>query len=70
MDIGVESSNTATYDSGRCQVMREIVLRNHLERLLKNFPQLDGFVIRREEEMRCVLSSTPFDLVYFFFDFK
>jgi hypothetical protein len=31
MDIRVESSNTATYDTGGCQIMREIILRNNLE---------------------------------------
>ena len=60
---------TSACDIRGCQVAAQVILRNHLERLIKHLPQLDGLVVCREEIMGRILPSAPFDLVDLFFDF-
>ena len=54
----------------RCEVVREIILGHHLERLFKHLPELDGLVVGREEVVRGVLPSAPFDLVDLLLDLE
>lgn len=48
----------------------QVVLGHHLKGLLENLPQLDRLVVRREEVVGGILSSTPLDLVDLLFDFE
>lgn len=57
-------------DAARSGLGGEVVFCDHLQGLLEDFPQLDGLVVRREEVVGSVLSTTPFDLVDLLFDLE
>lgn len=46
------------------KVLRQVVLRNNFQGLFENLPEFDGLVIGRQQVVRGVLATTPFDFVY------
>jgi hypothetical protein len=59
---------TTTHGTSRSHLIRQVVLSHHLERLVEYLPKLYGLVVCGEEEVGCILSSTPFYLVDLLFD--
>ena len=53
----------------RSEIVREVVFCYDFQRLFKYLPEFDGLVVRREQVVRCVLPSAPFDLVDLLFYF-
>jgi len=52
------------------QILCQIVFGDHLQRLLKDLPQLDRLVVRGQQVVRSILTFAPFDLVNLLFDFQ
>ena len=48
--------------------MREVVLGDNLERLLKDFPQLDRLVVGGQQVVGSILSPAPLNLVDLLFN--
>ena len=63
MDVRVSDGATADDASTRRQLMRQVVLRDDLERLLVHLPQLDCLVVGGEQVVRRILAFAPLDLV-------
>jgi hypothetical protein len=59
---------TTTHGTSWSHLIRQVVLCHHFERFVEYLPKLYGLVVCGEEEVGCILSSTPFYLVDLLFD--
>ena len=50
--------------------MREIVLCDNFQGLLKDLPQLNSLIVGRKKIMRGILTFAPLDLIDLFLDFQ
>lgn len=70
LELGCRSWARGTAASGnicRRDIVGEVVFGDYFQGLLKDFPKLDSFVVRRQQIVRGILSSAPLDLVDLFF---